>query len=168
MMLTDHLWEKRGIDEGIIVTMSEGAWLGKPEMREGYIIGLKKFTPLAGGHRTNIQNIEMRKAVTVESALKNANELILIGDKKYSPKRQAKFVWQTSDKTWKWEATKYEGNGIFFGKVTSPIVPEGEWGTWYVWEVEQHAKLIEGDSGLLAKLKEKSKKAQRMQQAILG
>ena len=78
------------------------------------------------------------------------------------------FAWELPNKSWKWEATKYEGNGIFFGKVTSPIVPDGEWGTWYLWDIENvDAKLGSGDKELLAKIRAGSKKAREIQRDIL-
>jgi hypothetical protein len=82
--------------------------------------------------------------------------------------KKVNFVWSVAD--WKWEASEYQGNGIFFGKVTSPIVPDGEYGTWYLWEIEQNgAKLIKGDISELNILKEKIKKdTTKLQKAILG
>jgi hypothetical protein len=163
---TDYVWEKRGIDEGVMITLSD-AWLGKPIMKEGYLVQLKKFTPAAGGHRTNIETVATRKSTEIETALKQAAGLMKLAEMKGTPKG-AKFVWETPDKSWRWEATKYQGNGIFFGKVTSPYVPEGEWGTWYVWEVEENAKLVAGDRDALAKMKKNSERAQTLQKALLG
>jgi len=81
--------------------------------------------------------------------------------------KKVDFVWKVGG--WTWEAEKYEGNGIFFGKVTSPIVPEGEYGTWYLWEIENEgAKLVKGNSAELEMLKEKIKKdVTKLQQVIL-
>lgn len=83
--------------------------------------------------------------------------------------RKVSFTWKNNT-GWKWEATEYQGHGIFFGKVTSPIVPEGEYGTWYLWEIEKDGKayLVEGDKELLAKIKEKSGKTMERQQKIMG
>jgi len=82
--------------------------------------------------------------------------------------KKVNFIWSVGD--WKWEASEYQGHGIFFGKVTSPIVPDGEYGTWYLWEIEQNgAKLIKGDISELNILKEKIKKdTTKLQKAILG
>lgn len=77
-------------------------------------------------------------------------------------------VWRTADGSWTWEAEKYEGNGVFYGKVTSPFVPDGEYGTWYLWEVEMNASLVEGDRELIDAIKNKSKKAVRVQKAWMG
>jgi hypothetical protein len=84
------------------------------------------------------------------------------------PKKKVNFVWKSGN--WTWEANKYEGNGIFFGKVTSPYTPEGEWGTWYLWEIEeQGAKLIKGDQTLLDVLKEKIGRDKiKMQKVLMG
>lgn len=88
--------------------------------------------------------------------------------KKRLPKKVS-FIWKNNS-GWTWTAEKYEGNGIFFGKVTSPYVPEGEYGTWYLWEIERdgNAKLIEGDAGLLADIKKRSEKVAKTQQLIMG
>jgi hypothetical protein len=73
------------------------------------------------------------------------------------PRKKVNFVWKAGN--WTWEATKYEGNGIFFGKVTSPYVPEGEYGTWYLWQIEeQGAKLVRGNKVELDVIREKRKK----------
>ena len=82
--------------------------------------------------------------------------------------QRMRVVWKTADGSWTWVAEKYEGNGIFYGKVTSPIVPQGEYGSWYIWEVEQNASLVEGDRKVIDAIKEKSKKAMQMQQAFMG
>lgn len=82
--------------------------------------------------------------------------------------RRMRVVWQTADGSWKWVAEKYEGNGVFFGKVFSPVVPEGEYGTWYLWEVEKSARLVEGDEKVLDAIKEKTKKAMQVQHALMG
>ena len=81
--------------------------------------------------------------------------------------KKVDFTWKVGG--WTWEAEKYEGNGIFFGKVTSPIVPKGEYGTWYLWEIENEgAKLVKGNSAELEMLKEKIKKdVTKLQQVIL-
>jgi len=88
--------------------------------------------------------------------------------KKRLPKKVG-FVWKNNS-GWTWNAERYEGNGIFFGKVTSPIVPEGEYGTWYLWEIERDggANLVEGDRELLAEIKKRSEKAAKAQQLIMG
>jgi hypothetical protein len=68
--------------------------------------------------------------------------------------RKVSFTWQTLDGSWRWVATHYEGNGIFFGKVTSPFVPNGELGTWYVWELKENpsVRLVKGSPAELNKL----------------
>lgn len=83
--------------------------------------------------------------------------------------RKVSFTWKNSQ-GWKWEASEYQGHGIFFGKVTSPYVPEGEYGTWYLWEIEKdgYAQLVEGDAELLNKIKQTSAKAAELQQRLLG
>ena len=81
--------------------------------------------------------------------------------------RKVKFIWKARD--WTWEATRYEGNGIFYGKVTTPIVPHGEYGTWYLWEIELNgAVLVKGDKARLDKIRETSKKAMEMQRVLMG
>jgi hypothetical protein len=71
--------------------------------------------------------------------------------------KKVDFVWKLAN--WTWEAQKYEGNGIFYGKVTTPYVPEGEYGTWYLWEIEeQGAKLVRGNKIELDVIREKRKK----------
>lgn len=69
-------------------------------------------------------------------------------------KRKVNFVWKTVDGSWTWTSTHYEGNGIFYGKVTSPFVPHGEYGTWYVHELKGNpsVRLIKGSSAELDKL----------------
>ena len=77
------------------------------------------------------------------------------------------FIWKLPG--WTWESIKYEGNGIFYGKVTSPYVPTGEYGTWYLWEIEgQGAKLVKGDKQLLDKIRKQSKKKAEMQRILMG
>jgi hypothetical protein len=77
------------------------------------------------------------------------------------------FVWKLPG--WTWEASRYEGNGIFYGKVTSPFVKDGEWGTWYLWEIEKEgARLVSGDKAVLDDIRRKSKKATEMQKAVFG
>jgi len=97
--------------------------------------------------------------------LKRASE----GKKSTRLPRKVRFVWK-NNLGWTWEASEYQGNGIFFGKVTSPYVPEGEHGTWYLWEIERDggAVLAEGDNELLQRIKEKSSKAAKMQQVLMG
>jgi hypothetical protein len=81
-------------------------------------------------------------------------------------KKKVDFIWKYGN--WKWQATKYEGNGIFYGKVTTPYVPEGEWGTWYLWEIEeQGAKLIRGNKTELDVIREKRKKDVMKLQKVL-
>lgn len=82
---------------------------------------------------------------------------------------ESDFVWKLPDGSWKWEAMKYEGNGIFYGKVTSPIVPDGEYGTWYIWDVEQNGGvLIQGNPKTYQEIKKTSQKAQQLQKSVLG
>jgi len=83
--------------------------------------------------------------------------------------KNVSFKWK-NNVGWTWEATKYEGNGVFFGKVTSPYVTDGEYGTWYLWELEESGsgvRLVEGDAGLLAKIRKYSEKSMLIQKAIL-
>jgi len=56
--------------------------------------------------------------------------------------KKVSFTWELKGAGWKWEATHYEGGGIFFGKVTSPFAPSGELGTWYYWEVKQNGGVL--------------------------
>ena len=56
--------------------------------------------------------------------------------------RKVNFTWEIKNAGWKWEASHYEGNGIFYGKVTSPFVPYGEYGTWYLWEILQNGAML--------------------------
>jgi hypothetical protein len=80
--------------------------------------------------------------------------------------KKVDFVWKLAN--WTWEAQKYEGNGIFYGKVTTPYVPEGEYGTWYLWEIEeQGAKLVRGNKIELDVIREKRKKDVMKLQKIL-
>lgn len=82
------------------------------------------------------------------------------------PKKKVNFAWKAGN--WTWEASRYEGNGIFYGKVTTPYVPEGEWGTWYLWEIEeQGAKLIRGNKVELDVIREKRKKDVMKLQKVL-
>lgn len=164
--IVSYTWEKRGIDSGLLIVLGE-AWLGK-DNRQGYLVSLKEFTPVAGGHRMVGETIKQLKSTNIQTALNQASELMVYADKLKKQPKTGKFVWETPDKSWRWEATKYQGNGIFFGKVTSPYVPEGEWGTWYVWEVEQNAKLVSGDKEKLTEMKKKSERAQTLQKALLG
>lgn len=84
-------------------------------------------------------------------------------------KRKVDFVWELPLTTWRWEASHYEGNGIFFGKVSSPFVPKGEYGNWYLWEIEQEgAILVKGDKTLLAKIRIQSQKKKRVQNLFGG
>jgi hypothetical protein len=80
--------------------------------------------------------------------------------------KKVSFKWELPDKSWTWEATRYEGNGIFFGKVTSPFVPEGEWGTWYLWEIERNgARLVKGDKAFIVQVKKRSAKTMEVQKS---
>lgn len=64
---------------------------------------------------------------------------------------------------------RYEGHGIFYGVVTSPYVPTGEYGTWYIWEIEEvGAKLVKGDRKKLDEIRKKSEKARKMQKFMMG
>lgn len=68
--------------------------------------------------------------------------------------KKVNFVWAVPG--WRWEATHYNGHGIFFGRVTSPYVPQGEYGTWYLWEIEgSGARLVKGDKKKLDEIKKK-------------
>ena len=57
-------------------------------------------------------------------------------------------VWATSDGTWKWYVLKkwqLDDNKPYarwFCLVTSPIVPEGEYGDVYVSEIKQNARKV--------------------------
>jgi hypothetical protein len=82
--------------------------------------------------------------------------------------KKVHFIWATPDSRWTWTATRYEGNGIFYGRVNSPYVPDGEYGTWYLWEVEKHANLVEGDRKLLDEIREKAKNVMKMQRSVIG
>jgi len=85
-------------------------------------------------------------------------------------RKKVNFVRQTVDNQWKWKATHYEGNGVFYGLVTSPYVPQGEYGTWYVWELQSNpaVKLITGSPTVLKKLldTEQTKKAIKFQRSM--
>jgi hypothetical protein len=83
--------------------------------------------------------------------------------------KKVDMVWE-NNMGWKWQATNYEGNGIFFGKVTSPFVPEGEYGSFYLWEIEEDgkARLVKGDKSFLEEIKRKSAKAIEMQKMMMG
>lgn len=86
-------------------------------------------------------------------------------------RRKVHFVWEIILAGWRWEATHYEGNGIFFGRVKSPYVPEGELGTWYYWEIVNNgAVLVEGDANQLKILlsAKSAQKAMTYQQAVMG
>ncbi len=83
--------------------------------------------------------------------------------------KKVDFVWELPGGSWRWTATEYQGHGIFFGKVTSPYTSEGEYGTWYYWEIVQNgAVLIKGNKILLNRMLEKKsvKKAMAYQQMI--
>jgi len=86
-------------------------------------------------------------------------------------RRKVNFKWQTRDGSWTWTATHYEGNGVFYGEVRSPYVPHGEYGTWYVWELEQNPSviLVFGNKEELKKLlaTKQTEKAIKFQKAIL-
>jgi len=56
--------------------------------------------------------------------------------------KKVSFVWELKGAGWKWEASHYEGHGIFYGKVTSPYVPNGEYGTWYYKEIIQNGAIL--------------------------
>ncbi len=83
--------------------------------------------------------------------------------------KKVNFVWELKEHGWRWEASHYQGNGIFYGKVTSPFVPSGEFGTWYIWEIEQNgAILVSGNKEELDEIKKKSQKVQIIQKALMG
>lgn len=85
-------------------------------------------------------------------------------------RRKVSLMWRTVDGSWTWTSTHYEGNGIFFGKVTSPFVPHGEYGTWYAHELMSNpmVKLVRGSQAELKKLLNtaQTKKAIKFQQAM--
>jgi hypothetical protein len=83
--------------------------------------------------------------------------------------KKVDIMWKNGE-GWTWLATRYEGNGIFYGKVTSPFVPEGEYGTWYLWEIEEDggAILFKGDEKFLNEIKRKSAAAMDIQRAMMG
>lgn len=81
--------------------------------------------------------------------------------------RKCNFTWELRSAGWKWEASHYEGNGIFYGKVTSPYT-SGDYGTWYLWEILQNgAVLTKGSQADVDKLTQTkgAKKAMMVQQA---
>jgi len=86
-------------------------------------------------------------------------------------KRKVSFAWETRDGSWIWTATHYEGNGVFYGKVRSPYVPYGEYGTWYIWELEGNPSviLVSGGRDELKKLlaTKQTEKAIKFQKAIM-
>jgi len=84
--------------------------------------------------------------------------------------KKVNFTWELKGKDWKWEATNYEGHGIFFGKVTSPYVPSGEYGSWYHQEIiNEGAVLTKGSFDELNKLlsTEGTKKAMKFQKEFM-
>lgn len=50
-------------------------------------------------------------------------------------KRKIVGVW--SSPGWLWIATEQDTKFTFAGWTFSPMVPEGEYGSWYIWEVEK-------------------------------
>lgn len=82
--------------------------------------------------------------------------------------KKVNMIWK-NDVGWTWEADHYEGNGIFFGKVSTPYVPEGEYGSFYLWEIEKdgRAKLVMGDQKFIDEVKRKSKKAMDFQRMMM-
>jgi hypothetical protein len=81
--------------------------------------------------------------------------------------KKVAFTWKLPG--WTWEATRYEGNGVFYGKVTSPFTPSGEYGTWYLWEIENEgAKLVSGDGAVIDKIRQKTKKTATFQKSLFG
>jgi len=86
-------------------------------------------------------------------------------------KRKVNFIWEIPHAGWRWVATHYEGSGIFFGKVTSPFVPDGEFGSWYYWDMKQNgAILVQGSQAELDKLlgSKSTQKAMAIQGIIRG
>ena len=87
-------------------------------------------------------------------------------------RRKVSFVWKTLDGSWVWTSTHYEGNGIFFGKVTSPFVPQGEYGTWYVHQLigNPAVRLVKGTQAELNKMlnSKQTQKAMELQKKIMG
>jgi hypothetical protein len=85
--------------------------------------------------------------------------------------RKVNFIWEIPFAGWRWEASRYEGNGIFFGKVKSPFVPDGELGTWYYWDIKQNgAILVQGSQTELDKLigSKSTQKAMEFQRIMRG
>ena len=82
--------------------------------------------------------------------------------------KKVNFVWVLPG--WKWTATHYQGNGIFYGLVTSPFVTDGEYGTWYYQEIKsQGARLIVGSQTELDSLlnTKQTQKAMAYQSAVM-
>ena len=69
-----------------------------------------------------------REVGVKEEEVKKALELM----KKY--KRKIRGVWAT--KGWLWIATEHDTKLTWYGVTFSPFVPEGEWGSWYIGELE--------------------------------
>jgi hypothetical protein len=84
--------------------------------------------------------------------------------------KKVNFIWELQGGSWRWVATHYQGNGIFFGQVFSPFTPEGEYGTWYYWEIKQNgAVLVRGSQQELDKLlsTKQTQKAMQYQKAVM-
>jgi len=85
--------------------------------------------------------------------------------------KKVSFIWELKGAGWKWEASHYEGSGIFYGKVTSPFCPNGEYGTWYYWEIKKNGAVLtsgsQADVDILVE-KKATKKAMDWQQAMQG
>lgn len=60
-------------------------------------------------------------------------------------------VWQSLDRTWTWKVLKKwqvdddKEYARWFCKVSSPIVPEGEYGDVYVKEIKENAYLVQAN-----------------------
>ena len=98
------------------------------------------------------------------STVKDPRKIFSDKRSKNMAQRKCSFVWKSPDGSWTWTATHYEGNGIFFGTVTSPYVPDGEMGTWYYNDIATYP-LVKGSEAELDKLLKPSFKNREKQQA---
>ena len=53
-------------------------------------------------------------------------------------KRKIRGVWSAPN--WLWIATEQDTKFTWSGWTFSPLVPEGEYGSWYIWEMEEIAR----------------------------
>ena len=58
------------------VMISSNVWLGKPIYRIGFLVTRKSYTPIEGGHRTNIHTIEESRHIKHSRAKANALKMI--------------------------------------------------------------------------------------------